>query len=300
MQYFKLNSKNGLTKSGVHSKILVHQRSTMQNAVPDIETNEGEKMAKVQVIERTLEILEVLALEPEGLGVTEISTRVALHKSTVHRILSTLHEWGYVEKGTEADKYKLGMKIIDICSIHLNKIELKTEAYPLLRILTEKSKQPVHLARLEDGQVIYIDKVDVNNSIRMYSQIGRRVPVHCTALGKVLVAGLLDEDVQRIVEEKGLARVTQRTITDRELFMKEVRNVRAREYAIDDEENEEGIRCIAAPIRDYSGKVVAALSTSGASDLFTYNRIESLKEDVMDTGRKISVRMGYTTHLQEA
>ncbi len=247
----------------------------------------------VQSLDRALEILETLAVEGRGLGVTELSQRVGLHKSTVHRMLATFAEWGYVEKNSEDDRYRLGMKVIDIGSIYLNNIELKTEALPYLRELREKSQQPVHLARLEEGQVIYIEKVDVINSIRMYSQIGRRVPVHCTALGKAMAAHLGVGEIEEIIRDRGLVRVTEKTIVDRERFLEELKLTRQRGYALDDEENEAGIRCVAAPIMDYRGKVIAAISTSGPVEAFTYEVIEELKKHVMATARKISARMGY-------
>jgi IclR family KDG regulon transcriptional repressor len=248
---------------------------------------------RVQSLDRALEILETLATEGRGLGVTEIGQRVSLHKSTVHRLLSALVDWGYVEKDPENGRYKLGMKVIDLGSIYLNNIELKTEAMPYLRELREKSGHPVHLARLEDGQVVYIEKVDALNSIRMYSQIGRRVPVHCTALGKVMMAYLGIDEVEAILKKKGLAARTQHTITDRERYLEELRAVKECGYAFDDEENEQGIRCVAAPIRDYRGMVIAAVSTSGPKEDFTYENMARLKHHVMDTARKISARLGY-------
>lgn len=247
----------------------------------------------VQALDRALEILETLATEGRGLGVTELGQRVGLHKSTVHRMLATFAEWGYVEKNSEDDRYRLGMKVIDLGSIYLNNIELKTEALPYLRDLREKSRQPVHLARLEDGQVVYIEKVDVISSIRMYSQIGRRVPVHCTALGKSMTAYLTAIEVEDIILAKGLTKVTDDTIIEKQKFMEELKVTRNQGYALDDEENEKGIRCIAAPIMDYRGKAIAAVSTSGPLEDFTYERIDELKDHVMDTARKISERMGH-------
>lgn len=249
----------------------------------------------VQTLDRALEILETVATEGRGLGVTELSKRVGLHKSTVHRILHTLMQWGYVEKSWEGDKYRLGMKVVDLGSIYLNNIQLKTEALPYLRELREKSQQPVHLARLEGGEVVYIDKIDVINSIRMYSQIGRRVPVHCTALGKAMAAYLSLGEVEEIIEKKGLSKITQNTITSKQRFIEELKLTRERGYAFDDEENEIGIRCISAPIFDYRGQVIAAVSTSGPKEIFTDEKICEIKDHVIDTARKISMRMGYTS-----
>ncbi len=250
---------------------------------------------RVQALDRALDILETLAVEGRGMGVTELGQRVGLHKSTVHRLLATFAEWGYVEKNPQDDRYKLGLKVIDLGSIFLNNIELKTEALPYLSELKEKSRQPVHLARMEDGQVVYIEKVDVISSIRMYSEIGRRVHAHSTALGKVMMAHMSVSEVEDIVSARGLAAVTADTITDKQMLMEELKITRDRGYALDDQENETGIRCMAAPIMDYRCKVIAAVSTSGTLDVFTYERLDGLKADVMDTARKISMRLGYKT-----
>jgi len=246
----------------------------------------------VQALDRALEILEALATEGRGLGVTELGQKVGLHKSTVHRMLSTFAERGYVEKNSHDDRYKLGIKVIDLGSIYLNNIELKTEALPFLRDLREKSRQPVHLAILENGQVVYIDKVDVISSIRMYSQIGRRVPVHSTALGKVMTANLSAGEIEEILSARDLVKITEKTITDRNKFMEELKKAKQKGYAMDDEENEEGVRCVAAPIVDYRGKAIAAVSTSGILEEFTYERLEEIKEYVLETARQISIRMG--------
>ena len=138
--------------------------------------------ATVQSIDRALSIIETLAGEKEGLGVTEISTRVGLHKSTVHRLLSALGERGYVEQRS-GGAYRLGMKIVELSSLYLNQVELKTEAQPYLRRLLQLTKQPVHLAMLDGLEIIYIDKIETIHSIRMYSQIGRHQgdPAHAPA-----------------------------------------------------------------------------------------------------------------------
>ena len=136
--------------------------------------------ATVQSIDRALSIIEALAGEKDGLGVTEIATRVGLHKSTVHRLLSALGERNYVEQRS-GGAYRLGMKLVELSSLYLNQVELKTEAQPYLRKLLQLTKQPVHLAMLDGLEIIYIDKIESIHSIRMYSQIGRRSPALCTA-----------------------------------------------------------------------------------------------------------------------
>jgi len=248
----------------------------------------------VQSIDRAFQILEVLALEKNGLGVTEIGNRVGLHKSTVHRLLTAMAERGYIEKNQDTGMYKLGLKFIELCSLYLNNIELKTEAQPYLRQLVTLSTQPVHLATLVDGEAVYIDKVESYNSIRMYSAIGRRVPVHCTAVGKALLSGKNESEIRKMLENKELAAFTSNTITNLEQLLQEVAEVKQRGWAEDDEEHEEGIRCIAAPIYDYRKQVIAAISTSGHKNIISKERTQEIVQYVTNAARDISRRMGYT------
>lgn len=250
----------------------------------------------VQTLDRAFDILELLATEKNGLGVTEIGNRIGLHKSTVHRLLTALGERGYVEKNMEYGTYQLGLKVVEISSIHLNSIELKTEAAPYLRKLAAESTQPVHLATLVGDEVIYIEKVETFNTIRMYSQIGRRVPIHCSAVGKALMIGLQDSEIEKMLHNRELQKYTEKTINDLENILQQVREARGRGWAIDDEEHEAGIRCIAAPIYDYRGKVIAAVSTSGPSHIIAREKDEEISQYVVRTAKEISKRMGYNSN----
>ena len=235
--------------------------------------------ATVQSIDRALSIIETLAGEKEGLGVTEISTRVGLHKSTVHRLLSALGERGYVEQRS-GGAYRLGMKIVELSSLYL-------------RRLLQLTKQPVHLAMLDGLEIIYIDKIETIHSIRMYSQIGRRSPALCTATGKALLSGLPDAELCEKIRSTKLPTYTSRSITDPEALIKEIRLTRQRGWSRDDQEHEPGIRCIAAPIYDYRGNIIAAVSTSGLKQIITPARDEEIAGFVMDAAHSISQRMGY-------
>ncbi|MDR3086275.1 MAG: IclR family transcriptional regulator [Christensenellaceae bacterium] len=248
--------------------------------------------ATVQSIDRALSIVETLASEKDGLGVTEIAGRVNLHKSTVHRLLSALSERGYVEQRT-GGAYRLGMKLVELSSLYLNQVELKTEAQPYLRRLLQQTKQPVHLSILEDLEIVYIDKIESIHSIRMYSQIGRRCPALCTAMGKALLSGLPDAELCAKVRAAKIPTYTSRSITDPELLIKEIRSARQHGWSRDDQEHEPGIRCIAAPIRDYRGNVIAAVSTSGQKQVLNPARDEEIAGFVMEAAESSSQRIGY-------
>ncbi len=246
----------------------------------------------VQVIDRAFDILELLSLEKDGLGVTEIGNRIGLHKSTVHRILSAMAERGYIEKSGKG-AYKLGLKLIEISSVYLNSIELKTEARPYLWELTSRLNQTTHLAILEGNEAVYIDKVDVMTSIRLYSQIGRRIPVYCSGLGKCLLSGLDESKLQEVVDSCSFKKLTDNTIMDKEQLLLQVTEARKNGWALDNEEHESGVRCIAAPVFDYRGKVIAAVSVSGPANAVTPDRDQETGKMVKDIALNISKRIGF-------
>jgi IclR family transcriptional regulator, KDG regulon repressor len=246
----------------------------------------------VQTLERALDIIELLALQPDGLGVTEIAQRLELNKSTAHRLLSALLERSYVERNGARGAYRLGLKVIEVGSIRLNHLELKTEAQPYLRKLSESTGMSVHLGILSGGDVVYIEKIEPRQSIRMYSQIGKRVPVHCTALGKALVSELPRPELERIAEAMAFKRFTAKTAVGLEDLAAAAGECRERGYAIDDEEHEAGIRCVGAPIRDYTGRVIAAVSVTGEIRSSGAERDAGLPRLVMEAAASISRRLG--------
>lgn len=251
-----------------------------------------QESGSVQSLDRALSVLETLAGQREGLPLTRIAQRVGLHKSTVHRLLATLCVRGYVEK-LSTGEYRLGRRVVELGSMYLNQLELKTEAQPFLRRLLDETTQPVHLAVLEGMDSIYIDKMETVHSIRMYSQIGLRTPAHCTGVGKALLSGLSSEELTKRLAQAELKAYTPSTITDANELMKEIRRVKRRGWAGDNEEHELGIRCIAAPIYDYRGEIVAAVSTSGVARILTPESDPQTAEYVLTCAWEISSRMGY-------
>lgn len=248
----------------------------------------------VQSVDRAFDILEILATEKGGMGVTEIARRIGLHKSTVHRLLTSMASRGYIEKDETTGTYRLGLKLVELCSLYLNSLELKTEAQPYLRKLAALTAQPVHLAILDRHEAVYIDKIESFNTIRMYSAIGKRVPLYCTAVGKVLLMDKEDDEIRALFQEIQLVPRTANTITDVEKLISELDIVRQRGWAVDNEEHEEGIRCIAGPIYDYRGEIIAAVSTSGLKTIISPERDDEIAKYVVETAREISKRMGYS------
>jgi len=247
---------------------------------------------KVQSLDRTFNILELLSREQHGLNLTEIGNRLDLHKSTVYRLLSALKERGYIEK-TAQGSYRLGMEFIELSSLYLNNLELKTEAQPILRELSKLTGNTAFLATLQENEVVYIDKMETHNSLRKYSIIGQRAPLYCTALGKSMLTGKTGDQIRRLYRDVDMAAFTAKTITTVDALIEEVERIRRRGWSVDDEEYEEGLRCIGAPIRDYRNEVIAAVSTSGYASVITRERIEEIAGYVAKAARDISQRMGY-------
>lgn len=247
----------------------------------------------VQSLNRALDILEALALEPAGLTLTELSQRVGLHKSTVHRLLSTLSIRHYVE-ATQTG-CRLGLRVADLGSRLLNSMELRTESAPLLRRLSHRLQRVVHLAVLAEGEVVYLDKVEPVESIRLYSSIGRRAPFHCTGLGKAMAAFEPLSQVREWVGRHGLPRKTAHTLTNWADLEAELQQIQQSGYSFDEIEHEENVRCVAAPIRDYRGIVIAGVSATGRADEFTRDLAEAAATEVVAAAREISRRMGFHT-----
>lgn len=246
-----------------------------------------------QSVQRAIAILEHLAAVDGPQDLSTISRSLKMNKTTVFRFLSTLEEQRYVTKD-ENGKYTLGYKVTWLASKYLEKNEIRKVAHPFLCELSRQTGETVHLATLDidAGKVIYIDKVDGNSAVLMASQIGGRMPIHSTALGKVLFSYRSEEEWEEYVRKYGLPPRAENTITDTEAFFKELRKVREQGYAIDNIENENGIRCVAAPIFNAAGVPVAALSISGWIITMTLERTLALVDPVKATADEISARLG--------
>ena len=247
---------------------------------------------KVQSLDRAFDILELLSQEQHGLNLTKIGNRLDLHKSTVYRLLNALKERGYIEK-TPQGSYRLGMEFIELSSLYLNNLELKTEAQPILRELSTLTGNTVFLATLQESEVVYIDKMETFNSLRKYSIIGQRAPLYCTALGKSMLTGKTEEQIRQMYRDVEMKSFTEKTITTLNALVEDIGRTRQRGWSVDDEEYEEGLRCIGAPIHDYRNEVVAAVSTSGYTSVITRERIEEIAGYVAKAARDISQHMGF-------
>ena len=251
----------------------------------------------VQTIERASLILDILGTSPQGLSIGELSEKTGFPKGTTHRLLTSLAYFDYVRQDSMTKNYHLGFKLVELGNRLLSQIDIRTEAHPYLIELAERTKETVHMVILDRNEALYVDKVDASEhagGLRMVSMLGSRIPTHCSAVGKAMLAFLPEERLVSIVKDKGLPRRTENTITDIEELKKHLQLIREQGYAFDDEENERGIKCVGAPIQDQSGKVKAAISISVPSiRIRTETLLTTFKDQVVETAMKISQKLGY-------
>ncbi len=254
---------------------------------------QGKNGLTIQSVERALAILEEFSVREKELGVTEIAKRVGLNKSTCFNLINTLLQKGYLEQNPDNGKYRLSLKIFQLGKIYEAGLELREIAKPFLQELVDKTGETVHLVIRDRREAVYIEKVEGPSAIKIISQIGTRVNLHCTGVGKVLLAFLPSEYIERLTQHP-LKKFTENTITDKEKLLAHLREIKEKGYSIDDEEIEVGLRCVAAPIFDHRKEVIAAISVSGPTSRMTYEKINELTEIVKETAFNISVRLGYT------
>ena len=253
-----------------------------------------EDTAKVKSLYKALNILDCFLEYPFEYGVTDMAERTNLPKSTIHRILATFASRHYVEKNEETSVYSLGYKCVELASLYLNKIVLKTEAEPIMHTLAQIFRATTFLGVLENNEVMYLHKTEQRNSIRLYTSIGKREPLYCTALGKVLLAAMPEKQFEHVARQLSYESYTPKSITNYEDLAIEVARVRRRGYATDYGEHTRDSSCLAVPIYDYTRNVMAAMSISGYGLLERFDEayvFEKLHEAALD----LSHHMGYTS-----
>ena len=252
-----------------------------------------EKKNPVQSAERIFLVMETLA-ETGEIGLMELSTKLGLHKSTVHRLLTSLIYMGYARQDEETGKYMLSFKIVGLSGKVLDRMEILPIARPYMRQLSDISQETVHLVRRTGNEIVYIDKVESKvGSIRMVSQIGMVHDMYCSGVGKAILAHLSKAEVKEIWEASNIEKKTEHTITSLEELYETLEEVRKKGYAMDNEENEEGVRCIAASILDYRGKAKYAFSISAPINRMSEERVEELAEHVLRVKNELSRELGY-------
>lgn len=245
-------------------------------------------------VRRALSILDYLSAHAgeHGLRLASLARGTQINKSTLLRLLDTLREFGLVAKDPETERYRLGLKPLQWASACLDSMQLHSVATPYLRQLMEASGETAHLVVVDDYQIVYVDKVECPSSIRLVSHIGGRNPLYCTATGKAFLASLSEAIFDEVVR-RGLTPRTRNTLTTPEALREDLTRIRSRGYAIDNEENEPGVRCVGAVLFDHTGHPVAAISVSGPITRITPDRFGELGQLVKHMAEEISRHLGY-------
>lgn len=249
--------------------------------------NETPAKNPIQVADRLFQTMEVLA-SSGPIGLMELAGTLDLNKSTVHRILNSLIYMGYVKQNPETSKYSLSFKIWDLANQLLTQTDIVDIARPHLKELVAKCGETVHLVQIDGLKAVYIDKVEsYTNSVRLVSKVGKSIPLYCSGVGKALLAEMNLDTAKDIWDRSDIKELTEHTITDFDALKERLAQVREQGYALDDEENELGVRCIAACIKDYKGKPKYAFSISAPVNRMSDERIAELAKDVLATQKKL-------------
>ncbi|MFL6517104.1 MAG: IclR family transcriptional regulator [Bacillus sp. (in: firmicutes)] len=244
----------------------------------------------VKSAERVLQIFELLSHNPEGLTIKEISEKLSFPQSSTSNLMATLLKQGYL--GVDAaKKFKLGAKLVHIGTMAMENLDISLQAKPYLEKLMQSVQETVFMATLSGEDLVYLFKINSNRSIRTTAQTGYSKPLYCTGLGKTFLANMPEEERNRILDSIELVPITAKTITDKETLAKELYQYSLIGYTIDDEENEEGLYCVAAPIFGADQRIQAAISVAGPKERMLAQK-EMVVERVLWTSRKISESMG--------
>ena len=248
---------------------------------------------RIHVIDRAAQILDSFGFDHQELSVSEIGAKTGLHRSTAHRILMTLEYNDLIKQNPDTGKYHLGIKLFKLGHQAVSQLNLREICRPFLSRLMNETQETIHLAVLDDDQVLYLDKVEGPHALRMPSRVGRHIPTYCTSLGKAMLSCLDDHEVKNIFRSRALRPYTVNTVKTLDRLLTELRVIRRRGYSVDNEEIEIGLRCVGAPIKDHTGAMVGAISTAAPSARLVAQKIPGVGRLVMAVAAEISEQLGY-------
>jgi DNA-binding IclR family transcriptional regulator len=247
----------------------------------------------IQVLDRAFQLLDHLAENRDGLSLTELAGRLELHKSTAHRLVMVLESNHAVERDLESGKWCLGSRLTQLGMSALSRRNLYSASIGALRELVEETGETAHLGVIRDGEVVSLCHAESTQSVRTPITVGARTPVHCTSLGKAMLAFWAPPEADAFLRGRIFKARTRKTITGSLRLKQDLRAIRTRGYSIDDEEFEEGLRCIGAPVRDASGAVIAAISIAGPTFRVIESRVSAIGAAVSKAAQAISSQLGY-------
>lgn len=248
----------------------------------------------IQAVSHALDLLEQFHGDVDELGVTELSKRLKLHKNNVFRLLATLESRGYIEQNKATENYRLGLKSLELGQTFIKQMGLLRQAKPILERLVKACNETAYVAIFKESYVVYLDVVETDLTVRVVSRVGSRLPGYCTASGKIHLAFMSEEEVDALYPQREFKVFSPNTIATKDALKKELRLIAEQGYAIDNEELDIGVRCLAGPIRDYTRRIVGAVSISGPAMRFSDDRIQKeLIPLVISAADDLSTRLGY-------
>lgn len=261
-------------------------------SVGNMDQEKRKSGVQVQSVARAAEIIKCFIKTPE-LGISEIAAEMNLNKSTVFGLVNTLASYGYLEQVESSKKYRLGITLFELGNLALSRIDVRNEAREMCASLVSKYPGTIHIATHSDGEVVYIEKLEQENFLIQSSKVGMRAPMYCTGVGKAMLAFLPEEYLTSYVFNKPLKKITENSITKKDALRKELKVIRESGIAVDREEFESGLTCIAVPVLNNMGTAEIAISIS-----FPYGRIKTVDEtmvqqDLLTCAEKLSARLGY-------
>lgn len=254
----------------------------------------------IQSVERAADILELFLDSQPELSVKEISQKLNISKSTVHGLIKTLEHRGYLQQNPDNLKYRLGLRLFELGHYIGTQLDIAKIAHPIIKELVEELKETVHLVVRQQDELIYVEKEEGPHTLRIYSHVGKRAPIHCTGVGKAILAFQDAQEVERILSTIPLESFTEFTVTDKDEIKKQLSSIKEKGYSIDDEEIELGLKCVAAPIFDHKGDSIASISCASPKMRLTDERLPFVIDRVKSAAMEISKRLGYknVTHFQ--
>ena len=253
------------------------------------------KNGMVQAVSNAFKILEILSNSPKC-GVSELARTLGCQKGTVFRLLNTLRNEGYITQDAESEKYSLTLKLFKLGSNVVNNLDLNKASLPVITRLSKLTSETVHICVLENDQLVYLQKIESTHALKvaMMSRVGQSVPLYCTGVGKVLLSHQSIEKIQQYLQNTNFERFTEHTIVEPHDLTIELEKIRTSGIAYDNEEHVLGVRCVAAPIFNQTGNVIAAISIAGPTVRIVNEKLKLIRELVMNAASEISAQMGYS------
>jgi IclR family KDG regulon transcriptional repressor len=249
--------------------------------------------APLRTFDKGLTVLEGLAeIGRQGATTVELGRRLGLHRTTVHRFIQTLARRGYAEQISDSDRYRVGLRVLGLASTTMAGLTVREVAMPILEALNRETNETVHLVMLDRGEVVTIDRVEAEQPVALRTYIGARRPAYCSAAGKAMLA-YMPEDLVDAILARGMPPRTPQTITDPIHLKAQLWEVTQRGYALDDEENLEGVRCAAAPVFNLEGRLAGGISLSAPAMRVNRARLLELAASVLAAARELSHQLGY-------